>query len=105
MHTDAALLDTDTLKAECRPGGTLLTMWGERIRHRRCTLGQSRKKLAAWCDTTEQTIGRIENGTHNPRDHMRIALGRALGCETGDIFEYPSFDEVALRFSSEEVAA
>lgn len=55
------------------------------------------RQLADLAGTTEPTIMRIEAGTLNPRDHLRIAIADALRCEVGEIWSYPSHAHVNAR--------
>lgn len=86
---DAEILDDITREwvAEC----------GVRLARRRELLGLHRRELADLAGTTEPTIIRIEAGTLNPKDHLRIAICGALRCEVDDVWPYPSHSSVESR--------
>lgn len=86
---DAEILDDITREwiAEC----------GVRIARRRELLGLHRRELADLAGTSEPTIIRVEAGTLNPKDHLRIAIAGALRCEVADIWAYPGHNSVESR--------
>lgn len=67
---------------------------GQRLAKRRDLVGLHRRELADLAGTSEPTVIRIEAGTLNPRDELRIALACVLRTEVADIWSYPSCSEV-----------
>lgn len=54
-------------------------MLGDTIRELREQRGWSQSDLAERCGTFQQTIGRYESGTHEPKASMITALSAAFG--------------------------
>lgn len=102
---DSPLVDTEALRQAFNAGGAILKVWGDRVRSRRRILNVSPDVLASFCDSTPQTIGRIEKGMLNPRDHLRSAIARALACEVNDLFSYPTFDELSNAYFYDQAAS
>lgn len=70
---------------------------GVHVERRRKNLQMHRKELADLAGTSEPTIIRIESGTLNPRDHLRIAIAGVLRCEVSDLWPYPPHAQIAAR--------
>lgn len=70
---------------------------GSRVRARRDLLKLHRRELAELAGTSEPTIIRIETGSLNPRDTLRIAIAGVLRCEVAELWPYPSHTQVANR--------
>jgi len=70
---------------------------GVRVQRRREAFGLHRRELAELVNSSEPTIIRIEAGTLNPRDHLRIAIAGVLRCEVAELWPYPPHDQVAAR--------
>lgn len=67
---------------------------GNRITARRKVFGLHRRELANLCDTTEATIVRIESGTLNPKDGLRLLISAVLRCEVADLWRYPLCERI-----------
>lgn len=67
---------------------------GARVALRRELFGITRRELADLAGTTEPTILRIEAGTVNPRDHLRLTLACVLRCEVSTLWPYPTCEQV-----------
>lgn len=63
---------------------------GARVQKRREELGFSRSTLAGLTGLTEPTIHRIETGTINPRDHVKVGFAIALMVDVVDLWPYVS---------------
>lgn len=73
------------------PAARLRREWGERIRHRRETLGWTLAQVAEkmtdeGCRVSGAAVGMWERGETAPRWHHQFALARVLRCEHTDIF-------------------
>ena len=62
---------------------------GRRVSETRKLRGYDRARLAALVGTGVPTIFRIETGTLNPRDHMKLAIAAALVVEVEDLWPFP----------------
>lgn len=100
-----ALVDTDELREAFRSGGEYPSQWGEAVNARRKALSVTRNNLAIMCNTSVQTIGRIETGQLLPRPYMQASLARALATQVSDLFPMPSFETIRDRFGFDDVAA
>lgn len=67
---------------------------GIRCKTRRKALKLTLEQTADLAFTTPQTIFKIEEGQIVARDHVRLALAFALGCEVKDLFPLPSRADV-----------
>lgn len=71
----------------------MVTKWavdcGKRVKARRGELGWDRRQLAAMTGTTEATVHRIEAGTLNPRDHLKLVFAATLQVEVAELWPYP----------------
>ena len=65
----------------------LAESFGERVRHRRESLGLSRAQLAAVLDRGEPTIVKWERGEVHPRLPMLTDLADALDCSPSDLID------------------
>ncbi len=70
---------------------------GMRVRARRDLLKLHARELADLAGVSEPTIIRIEAGSLNPRDGIRIAIAAALRCEVAELWEYPSHRQIDSR--------
>ena len=70
---------------------------GSRVKARRELMKFHRRELAEMAGTSEPTIIRIETGSLNPRDTLRIAIAGVLRCEVADLWPYPPHAQVASR--------
>lgn len=70
---------------------------GVRVEKRRRDVNLHRRELADLAGTTEPTIIRIESGTLNPRDSLRMAIAAALCCEVSDLWTYPRCEQLHAR--------
>lgn len=62
---------------------------GRRVQERRQALNIDRKVFAQLVGSTEPTIIRIEAGTMNPRDYLKLAIASALVCEVETLWPFP----------------
>lgn len=85
--TKTAVLDADALR---RYMAREARLWGSRVKARRKQLGFTLDQVAALAFTTAQTIYKIEEGEIVARDHVRIAVAFALGCEPSELFPVPT---------------
>lgn len=102
IHADR--YDHEPLKDVFRGGGSVLRCWGLALKSERQALSLTREQLAAMVGTTHQTIGRIEQGQLNPRDHVKAAIAVALGTQVETVFAWPSLSEL-VGIGSKTVAA
>lgn len=56
-----------------------MTVYGDRIKAARKTMGWTQKELADHAGTTQQTIQRYESGQSEPQSTNIMALSQALG--------------------------
>lgn len=73
---------------------SLGTEWGASIRARRELLGLSQKALADNSGLTQQAIAKFESGAQIPLDRTKVAIARALRSEVGDLFPWPSIEDM-----------
>jgi len=64
--------------------------WGRAVRKRREQRGLTQDQLGRVCDTSQQTIAKIESGLTIPRDRMKVVIAARLGVAVGDLFVWPS---------------
>lgn len=64
--------------------------WGAAVRKRREKRGLSQAQLARACDTSQQTIAKIETGKLIPRDRLKVVIAARLGVAVADLFAWPS---------------
>lgn len=88
---------TDTVVPET-PADALAAHWGRRIAEARGELGWTQDQLSERSEVSQQAISRIEHGHFRPRDELRLALARALGRRTEDLFSIPP--EIATAWRS-----
>lgn len=62
--------------------------WGGNVRTAREAAGFTRWTLAVMCEVHTSTITRIEAGTLNPSDGLRMQLASALGTSVERLFPY-----------------
>lgn len=86
--------DIEEIRDLFRPGGTLTRQWGKQVQDRRLAMGFSVETLADACGTSTRTIQRVEEGTLNPRDHLKAAIARWLGCQVPALFKFPSYGDL-----------
>jgi transcriptional regulator with XRE-family HTH domain len=67
---------------------------GIRVKARRKALELTLEQAAELAFTTPQTIFKIEEGQIVARDHVRLAIAFALGCEVNDLFPAPKRADV-----------
>ena len=67
----------------------LATEWGRAVRERREARGLTQAMLGKVCDTTQQTINRIEQGQTIPRDRLKVVIAARLGMPVGELFAWP----------------
>lgn len=67
---------------------------GKRVASRRSLLGVTPRDLADLTGTTQATISRIEAGSLNPRDILRVAIAGVLRCEVADLWPYPTCERI-----------
>lgn len=63
---------------------------GIRVKSRRKALDLTLEQTADLAFTTPQTVFKIEEGQIVARDHVRLALAFALGCEVDELFPNPT---------------
>lgn len=63
-------------------------VWGDGMRALRGLYGLTQTDLATAAGTTQATISRIENGSHQISDALRIRLARALKTDPHALFPY-----------------
>lgn len=63
-------------------------MWGEGVRALRSINRWTQERLAAEAATTQATISRIERGSHEISDALRIRIARALRVDPHALFPY-----------------
>lgn len=73
----------------------LCDAWGARVKERRLRFGLTQDRLAELAGVTQQTVSNIEAGAHLPRDDVKINLARALGTTPGELFPWPSMQELS----------
>lgn len=73
---------------------TLGQTWGEKVAARRQQLGLSQQQLADLCETTQQTISKIETGAILPRDRLKVTIAARLGTTVAQLFAWP--DDLAV---------
>lgn len=70
-------------------GDRLAAEWGQAVRRRREARGLTQATLGKACDTTQQTIDRIERGETIPRDRLKVILAARLGLPVEELFTWP----------------
>lgn len=65
-------------------------VWGVHVKSRRKSLGLTLEQLASLAGTTPQTIYKVEAGEIVARDHLRLSIAFALGCEADELFPTPT---------------
>lgn len=87
MATKTPTLDADALRKyvsrEARINGI-------RVKSRRKALKLTLDQVAELAFTTPQTVFKIEEGQIVARDHVRLAMAFALGCEVEELFPHPT---------------
>jgi transcriptional regulator with XRE-family HTH domain len=73
---------------------SLGTDWGATIKARREQFGLSQAALGKRCGVTQQAIAKFESGTQIPLDRTKVAIARALCSEVGDLFPWPSLQDI-----------
>ena len=63
-------------------------VWGEGVRALRSINHLTQMDLAALAGTTQTTISRIEKGSHQISDALRVRIARALKVDPHDLFPY-----------------
>jgi transcriptional regulator with XRE-family HTH domain len=67
-------------------------IWGEGVKWLRKAYGWSQTALAERAATTQATISRIELGSHEISDALRIRIARALKVDPHVLFPYREHD-------------
>lgn len=67
-------------------------VWGEGVKWLRKGYGWSQKALAEKAATTQASISRIELGSHEVSDALRIRIARALKVDPHALFPYREHD-------------
>lgn len=62
--------------------------WGPGIRALRGLQGVTQVQLAEMAETTQVTISRIETGSRQVSDALRVRIARALNVNPYDLFPY-----------------
>lgn len=78
----------------------LAVHWGRRIAEARRELGWTQDQLSEQSKVSQQAISRLEHGQFRPRDELRLALARALGRRSEDLFAVPP--EIASAWQSRQ---
>lgn len=68
-----------------------------RLAKRRTSFGLTQGHIAHACGVTPQCISQIESGVRRPSEPLRWILADALGCNTEDIWEPMTREELARR--------
>lgn len=87
MATAAPVITGDSLR---RFMAREARLWGSRVKARRKLLDLTLEQVAGLAFTTPQTIFKIEEGEIVARDHVRLAVAFALGCEPDELFPVPT---------------
>lgn len=73
---------------------SLAVIWGDSLKARREECKLSRAQLARVAEMTSQSIWLFETGQRIPLDRTKVDLARALGTTPGELFPWPSMDEL-----------
>jgi transcriptional regulator with XRE-family HTH domain len=63
-------------------------IWGDGVKALRGLYGMTQTDLATVAGTTQTTISRIENGSHEISDALRVRIARALHTDPHALFPY-----------------
>lgn len=63
-------------------------VWGDGVRFLRGVRDLTQVELALRAETTQVTISRIENGSRQIGDALRVRIARALDVEPHELFPY-----------------
>lgn len=85
-------------KFDIRDIRVMVSKWavdcGRRVSDRRADLHLNGRALAAAAGCNEITIYKIENGSLNPRDHLKLSIAAALDVEVDMLWPFPKIAEV-----------
>lgn len=63
-------------------------IWGDGVRALRGLHGLTQEQLAEAAGTTQTTISRLENGSHEISDALRVRIARVLETDPHALFPY-----------------
>lgn len=78
---------------------------GRRVQERRQLFSWDRRTLSELVGVSEPTMIRIEQGSINPRDYLKLSIAACLLCEVEDLWPYPRRTDVFGAASIEGTAA
>lgn len=73
---------------------SLADHWASSLRARREVLNLSQRQVAEASELTQQAINLFELGRRIPADRTKVVLARALGTTPGELFPWPSMEEL-----------
>jgi transcriptional regulator with XRE-family HTH domain len=93
MTYQVSMADMIASRAMAKPGGSLQTLFGHRLRALRAERDWTAAEVAARVGCTESYYCRLEGGRQGPAFPLLAALSRAFGVDELDLFTFPGATE------------